>query len=136
MSVINISNENSWLRSLDDSFLESVHFYEDHVLWLGRPANKPGSWNGELAYRRMWRLWNDREIPPGMCICHKCDIPACVRPSHLWLGTVADNNRDWAIKYAYGLRPKRRRTIPPLRPRDQEPPERWRPDSEINWSPW
>jgi len=37
-------------------------------------------------------------IPPGMCVCHICDNGQCINPSHLFIGTKADNNEDMTRK--------------------------------------
>jgi len=47
-----------------------------------------------------------RGIDPGnLDVCHTCDCPGCCEPSHLFLGTQADNNHDM-------VRKRRNKSIP------------------------
>jgi len=50
-----------------------------------------------LAHRAA--IYAFRGVDPGpMLVCHKCDNPSCCNPEHLFLGTAADNTRDFIAK--------------------------------------
>ena len=79
------------------------------------PPNSCWEWQGSLTHRGYGRFGNRRPsfahriayqyaigtIKPGLCICHHCDNPKCVNPSHLFMGTFGDNNRDRNRKGRY-----------------------------------
>jgi HNH endonuclease len=69
--------------------------------WLWRGPTYRGGY-GQFSPRRGGAIvahkWAYQElvgrVPKGLLLCHRCDVPACVRPEHLFLGTAADNARD------------------------------------------
>lgn len=46
------------------------------------------------AHRLAWTLWHKQDIPEGGQVLHRCDNAPCCNPSHLYIGTPADNVRD------------------------------------------
>jgi hypothetical protein len=63
--------------------------------WVGKKDHAGYGYfkGGRTAHRFSWEITHG-PIPEGLCICHHCDNPSCVRPDHLFLGTHQDNVWD------------------------------------------
>jgi HNH endonuclease len=61
---------------------------------------RPGFPRAKRLFRAHRLSWEDHygPIPAAVDILHRCDVPACVRPEHLFLGTDLDNQRDAKFK--------------------------------------
>lgn len=90
-------------QTLMDRFVEKVVLMPDgcwhwsaarHAYGYGKIGLEKG--NG-LAHRIAWALFVG-PIPEGMFVCHRCDVPWCVNPAHLFLGTHQDNVDDMVAK--------------------------------------
>jgi hypothetical protein len=49
------------------------------------------------THRASWEIANG-QISNDLCVLHKCDVPNCINPDHLFLGTRADNSKDMVSK--------------------------------------
>ena len=88
-----------------DRFWTKVQRTDGCWLWTASTNNKGygvinrgGHANGTVTAHTLSWLIHYGPIPKGKCVLHNCDNRLCVRPDHLFLGTVADNQHDMEVK--------------------------------------
>jgi hypothetical protein len=69
-----------WLGAVRKSKLDYGYFHMGHDLHTVR------------AHVAAYKLF--RGPTNGLHVCHKCDVPSCVNPEHLFLGTAQENIND------------------------------------------
>lgn len=94
-------------RPLLDRFMEKIDRQGGETgCWMWRAGKRSDGYGliqdgyyGKTvsSHRIAYRLFVG-EIPDGMMVMHSCDNKLCVNPSHLSLGSSADNQRDMASK--------------------------------------
>jgi len=82
----------------EERFWSRVHKTDTCWLWMGTITT--GGYgriqvNCKLicTHRLSWEMRYGK-IPKGMFALHKCDVPNCVNPNHLYIGTTQDNMND------------------------------------------
>ena len=96
-------------REMQERILSNVEFDTNGGCWLWTGAMPKGkqqrgyltvSGRSRLASRTSYVAFTGGD-PAGGLVCHKGDVSACVNPSHLYLGTHADNMADMVARRRY-----------------------------------
>lgn len=87
-----------------DRLLAGLEYDTNGGCWLWRYGAHPSGYGtihfeGRLhkAHRLAYAAMIG-PIPTGLVVCHRCDVPACFNPAHLFLGTQDDNITDMVTK--------------------------------------
>ena len=92
-------------QELVDLILSRCEPVGDCMIWTGATSKKNRAGHGRIVYkgraigahRAVWAKVMG-EIPDGMVICHKCDVPLCCNVDHMFMSTQLENVRDMIEK--------------------------------------
>jgi len=104
-------------RPVEVRFWEKVAKSDGCWLWTGsRTINGygrlmcvPTRQKWAFAHRLSWEIANQSQVPVGMYVLHGCDVPLCVNPGHLRIGTPQDNSDDARARNRMPTSDQRRR---------------------------
>lgn len=101
-----------------ERFMEKVT--KQTVVWSPHVSTPCWVWEGATAGSGYGQFWNgERTMPAHLFLilidgrklnrgqegCHACDNKLCVRPSHIFIGTRSDNERDKVSKGRHNTAP-------------------------------
>lgn len=98
-----------WIRTELKKFLLSIRAIDIITeCWLmpGKDVNMYRAlyieeirWNlGRVSIWAFRKSDAKRALDGSLCVCHRCDVPACFNPKHLFMGTHKENTQDMISK--------------------------------------
>lgn len=88
---------------LDKIFARAEKLPDAPGCWLWTGAVDGGGYGrirvsnkSRLAHRVIYEALHGPQ--PGLEVCHRCDVPSCVNPAHLFAGTHRENVIDASLK--------------------------------------
>lgn len=92
-------------RPIEDRLWEKVDKTANCWLWQGSRSNfghgyiaLGGRGDGRIGVHHLSYALHIGPVPDGLWVLHRCDVPHCVNPDHLFVGTQQDNVNDMLSK--------------------------------------
>ena len=102
-----MASRGKWARpTLAERLERNIEYDTNGGCWLWSRSTFHGGYGqirrngtkiGEHASRLSWEQYRG-PVPKGLLVLHRCDVPACINPEHLFLGTHEINMADMVEK--------------------------------------